>query len=683
MSTRFWVGHSRDVTARIQVLTVRDHAERFALGATLLAPGALLVVFALDDGGFFPDAWGLATLGLLNALALRALLARRPFAGLTPAGMATVGMLALLAVWTLASAAWSDAESRALLEYARLLLYAAVLGLFVTLPSSEGRALVVLAGLAAAATAVSAAALGVWLLPDRFPVDDAFGRARLNWPTSYWNATALIAALGAVWCAHLATTTRVGAAPRVLASTALPLLAATVYFSASRGAAAAGLAGAVALVALQRSRGLFTGLPVVLAGAVAGVVIAAGADGLNAIEPSRDALADGRTAVRLLVLAAAGAGLARLALVPVDRRLAAARLPRPSRRLVLIVSATVVAAGAGVFVAAGAPAAISGSFDRFVEDEGLNRDLDPSERFTRIENNNRLNHWEVALEAGFAERPLSGTGAGTYALLWDRERQGGLDVLDGHSLYVEMLGELGLVGLFLLLAVLGPLLWALGRRAWQTGGAWTGLFAAALTWAVHAGVDWDWEMPAVTAWLFAAGGLALAAPAAAGSGVASPGRSWRALAPRTAVAVACALLALVPLALVPSQRHVVRAIAAVRDGDCRRGSEEALDSQAALASRPEPYELLAYCESRAGRTSGALRLIGEAIERDPQNWELLYARALILARAGRDPRRDIEAAIHRNPRHPLVRDAADALAGDRPAAWRRFARTAPLPLPPR
>ena len=36
--------------------------------------------------------------------------------------------------------------------------------------------------------------------------------------------------------------------------------------------------------------------------------------------------------------------------------------------------------------------------------------------------------------------------------------------------------------------------------------------------AVHAAIDWDWEMPALFVWLFGAGGVALAARAARGSG---------------------------------------------------------------------------------------------------------------------------------------------------------------------
>ena len=85
---------------------------------------------------------------------------------------------------------------------------------------------------------------------------------------------------------------------------------------------------------------------------------------------------------------------------------------------------------------------------------------------------------------------------------------------DGHSLYLETLSELGLVGGLLLVLTLGGILvGAGGMRAGGHGRAlWSALFIAGCVWALHAAQDWVWELPAVTAWLFAAGGIALARP---------------------------------------------------------------------------------------------------------------------------------------------------------------------------
>lgn len=64
----------------------------------------------------------------------------------------------------------------------------------------------------------------------------------------------------------------------------------------------------------------------------------------------------------------------------------------------------------------------------------------------------------------------------------------------------SVLGELGIVGLVLIVV---PILVILGAFAWRARGpdrvAGAALLGAGVGWAVHAGIDWDWEMPAVTA----------------------------------------------------------------------------------------------------------------------------------------------------------------------------------------
>ena len=107
--------------------------------------------------------------------------------------------------------------------------------------------------------------------------------------------------------------------------------------------------------------------------------------------------------------------------------------------------------------------------------------------------------------------PLLGTGAGTFGRYWAASGKA-LDLggaLDAHSLYLETLAELGPLGLSLLLAMLlAPLRGALARRRTPYVPAAVGAYAAFL---VHAGLDWDWELPAVVvAALCCAGAVAAA-----------------------------------------------------------------------------------------------------------------------------------------------------------------------------
>jgi len=108
----------------------------------------------------------------------------------------------------------------------------------------------------------------------------------------------------------------------------------------------------------------------------------------------------------------------------------------------------------------------------------------------------RADYWHVAWHVGF-HHPLGGTGAGTYDLAWaafgDLGKWG--DVLDAHNLYLETFAELGLVGVVLVAALAAPVVAAVRDRASATTAAAVG---GAVAYLVHAGVDWDWEMPAVT-----------------------------------------------------------------------------------------------------------------------------------------------------------------------------------------
>ena len=67
-----------------------------------------------------------------------------------------------------------------------------------------------------------------------------------------------------------------------------------------------------------------------------------------------------------------------------------------------------------------------------------------------------------------------------------------------HSLVLEQAAELGIVGLLAFAAMLAGAVMA-GRRALQHDpAAAAGACAAALAWLLHASIDWDWQLPAVS-----------------------------------------------------------------------------------------------------------------------------------------------------------------------------------------
>ncbi len=155
-------------------------------------------------------------------------------------------------------------------------------------------------------------------------------------------------------------------------------------------------------------------------------------------------------------------------------------------------------------LALGAPHGLAHDWDRFIggaATNGANGDL--RQRLTDPSNDGRTPLWHVALR-GFSASPLHGAGAGMYQTLWDRERSRFAYVINAHSLYLQAMAELGLPGLLLLLVLVGAVILGLALRArGRRRTLYGALLAAAIVWALHAGVDWDWEMPVVTVGFFA------------------------------------------------------------------------------------------------------------------------------------------------------------------------------------
>ncbi len=236
--------------------------------APFLAPAgviALVVWLAFNAGGFFPGTVGYAAIGVGVVLLVWLTTADRPFASASGLLALAAGALTLYAVWTLMSAGWSDATSRALIEFDRALLYLLVLlagGLMAGRLGGPGR---VLWGIAIAAFVVCGCGLITRVLPEVWPIRATLQADRLSYPITYWNTLGLLGAMGWVTCLHLASSLREPRLARVLAAAAMPVLAATVYFTFSRGAILVLPIGVVAYLLLARPRGalgaLLAGVP--------------------------------------------------------------------------------------------------------------------------------------------------------------------------------------------------------------------------------------------------------------------------------------------------------------------------------------------------------------------------------------------------------------------------------------
>jgi O-antigen ligase len=642
-------------------------------------PGTITIYLGFSGGGFFAGVVGVAAAFVALALILRVAVSEQPFEGVSVPGMVAVAALAAFAVWVLLSQAWSDAPARALVEFDRALLYVLVLALFVTFARTEARLAVALGGFAFAATALCYAGLASRVLPDVVHAPPDIESERLSWPLTYWNAMGVLSALAVIACLYFATAERLPWWARVSGAAAIPGIAVTLYFTFSRGPIALAIAAVVVFVLIARPRGAPGAVLAVVGPTAVALVVAYGADRLAEENPTRAAAHGQAHRVALVTaLAILAAGLLRALFLRLDTRLARVELSRRRTRALNIgLAVTVLVTALAVTVAFDLPSVVSRQYDRFVEGRSISSKGDLRNRLTDPGNNGRLDGWRVARD-GFRDAQLKGHGAATYEIQWARNRPTSFTVIDAHSLYLETLAELGLVGMALLAIALVSILVAVVRCVrGPSRSHYAALALLVCVWLVHAGIDWDWEMPVVTLWVFALGGLALARradPEAESRGWV-PGRLARLL-----IGLGVLLLAVTPGLMFVSQHALDRSVHAFKRGDCADSVDAALASNRVLSVRPEPLELLAYCDVRLGRADLGLAAMRSALERDPDSWQLEYGLALVRAADGKNPRAAARRAHRLNPRSSLTQDAVEAFHTNDPQKWRRRALRARLPL---
>ena len=167
--------------------------------------------------------------------------------------------------------------------------------------------------------------LATWLLPHTFPVSAQVARDRLSWPTSYWNATGLIAAFALVWTTALSCSAAESPRSRVLSAMAVPFPAAALIFTASRGAVAVALVGLLIAIVMIRSSATPGGLATVAPAIGISAALALGVHGLNVPAPASAAIDAGRRLAVLLLVVSLAAGAARIVFLRADEVLSSFR----------------------------------------------------------------------------------------------------------------------------------------------------------------------------------------------------------------------------------------------------------------------------------------------------------------------------------------------------------------------
>jgi len=612
-----------------------------------LAAAALVTAANSSQGAYFSQSWGWIALAFVAATSLALIVgwATRP-AWLR---IAFASLMAMLGVWMALSTMWSLTPAGSIREVERMLVYVA-LAACVALVVRRGDATGLAAGVFAGTVAVSGYGLATRLFPDRLEsYDSPTLPYRLAEPIGYWNALGLLAAMGVLLClgfvAH-ARQLRFAA----LAAGSLPVLAATLYFTFSRGAWAALAVGVVAMLVLDRRRLRLTWIAIAIGPAsVVCVAVASRQDALTTEDALvADAIAEGER----LALVIAGLMVASGALA-VAARWISQRLPAPRWAAYALDAAyagvALVAIVTAVVLAGGPRDALAQVEERFdaplaVETGNLN------ERLFSVSGNGRATSIEVAWHAG-RERPLLGHGAGSYEYLWYERRPTQLAIRDAHSLYAEAFAELGLVGVALLgLALFTPLAAAVRARRNRLVPA---AAAAYVAWVAHAGMDWHWEVVGVTATALLAGAAGLLA-AERGSPTPLPDAARWPLLTGSVAFTAAALVSLVGNQALYGGRE------ALARGDLAEAHDHAIRAEALLPWSFEPYYVLGDTAARRGDRAKALRAYRRAVDMDGESW-VAWVRLAQVAR-GAERRGAYERARELNPRAPEFPGEPDDLS---------------------
>ena len=619
---------------------------------------------ALAYGGYGLTARGVVAIVIWWAIVLGLGLALLPFSRPTREGYLSGGLLAALAVLAGLSVIWSATPERSFVEFDRLALY---LGLFILAVLAGTRANVNrwADGLAIGIAVVGLLALTTRLFPGLVPgsneLSSISNRARLAFPLGYWNALGVLLALGYPLLLRTAVLAR-SALGRGLAVGVIPALSTAILLTFSRGAIGAALIGVAAFAVLAQPRlAAVWAVGCAGAGSALAVFIVTTQEAL-VDTPLRDVsvtAAQGRIFALFLLAACSGVAIAYLA------GLAGARARGPSlpalrlgRRARLALGAVAAAALVGLVIAAN-PGQVIDSFKQ--ADLKEDSQQGSTSQVLSASGGGRYQFWSAAIDQ-FEANPVLGDGAGAFEVWWAANPRLPYSVRDAHSLWLETLGELGLVGLVLLVGAVGYGLVTGIRRLRHRAGRERVLLAAlcatVLAWAFAAAIDWMWEMTVVSAVAVVCLGLMTGpatsrlSPQSADPAPAGTRQGSRSFTVGIAVIAAAWLVICAQASPLLSEIRIDDSRAAAARGDFAAASEAARGARTLQPWAGSPLRQLAVVEEQRGRPAQALGYIREAIEREPGNYELWQIAARIERDAGdvAEARRSLERSRSLNPR---------------------------------
>ena len=588
----------------------------------------LTVYLGLSGGGYDPLVSGQAGVAiwwvLLLAVAVGAAPVRRP----GRLAIVAAALLAAFVTWTALSLSWTESTEKTATDLA---MVATLLGAFALAVLTRGRdgARHMVGAVAAGITVIAIVALLSRLHPAWFPGAKetglllASGKERLSYPLDYWNGLAALISISLPLLLQIAAGAR-HAAIRALAAAALPAVFLALYFTLSRNGIAGGVIAIAVYLAISGDRlPKLATLIVTVAGGAILVVLANHRYELVHGFTEAGARSQGNEMLWFTLVVCAVAGLAQLAFGALERPDWARVGRRPSQVAIGVTALVVVLA----LIAVDAPGHLSHAWHDFKQPAGHSER--GTSRLTSSGGENRYQLWSSAVRE-FDSDPLTGTGSNTFQLWWTRDGSVPTAILDTHNLYLQTLGELGIVGLLLLASFAATTLVGGGMRLLRAGPARRGWLAAALAgstvlWTTSI-FDWMWKIPVIPIATL----LLLAVAITAGDPEPDEERrgasfGWPLRVGVTVVSVAALIAIAIPLA---GAQLLRQSQSDARDGDVVAALSDAQTAQNVQpgAASPRLQEALLY--EGEGEYGAAESAAAAATEREPTNWRtwLLLAR---------------------------------------------------------
>ena len=235
----------------------------------------------------------------------------------------------------------------------------------------------------------------------------------------------------------------------------------------------------------------------------------------------------------------------------------------------------------------------------------------------RASGSGRWQFWSAAISE-FKAHPLNGGGAGSWEAWW--LQHGSLPVASefAHSLYLEALAELGIVGLLLILgAVVVSAVGAIRSALLLQSGEIAAAAACGLAFFVAAAYDWVWQLAGIAIVGIGMLGFAL------GAVPSERPTAWGRFGVLRPIIALLAVAAIVPqFVVLASGSHLRNSQDAFSAGNGARARSEALAAKALEPWAASPYLQLGFIAEAEHHYPEAVRWGDEAIRHARRDWKL-------------------------------------------------------------